>query len=974
MFGLIKSKVDLVEKLEKDLDLFFKETGTNTYSLEDEKNTDGCPFCGHYDCFKVKHDPEVLEESRYKCFSCDATGSVIDWVAHNKKLSVVEAAKDLAKEYNIPLPNDYSPVQEIFEVAAGYYHTCLMETSDVPQIKLAKMTPMEYQLKVRKHLPESFDVFNMGWSDGGLIDFMESLGFSAELLIESGLKSSKTGKDFLPEKCFIYPHYNKGKVSHFTFKDNLKKLSFQLPNKFVLNDVMFFGQDSLKHFDTVIVVEGENDLISIAERTNRYAVIATIGNLSGSQLNWMRENLGSKNLITIFDPDEAGDKYREKVQKISHAFKSLVQIRPADDKDIDDLLSNGADLEEILAKNVVQIKVEAERVRPSSKYAPPKDLSTEGQGDKPKAASTSANEDSDENSDDEDLSVDGVFEQHGAYFKTRYKKGEPYSVKISNFTIRLKNVYLTEDLDRVREVLIVREDGYVSEPIKINSETKVSLRMFRTFLARAADCDFVGSDHDLVSTWSLVYEKYPEVLVKVVRSVGRNERTKSWILRDKMITDSGNIIEADSSGIFWQAGKTSGIIPEALSASDSEINRDIPLLNSEGTSESREELLKGFAHNLSKNLNDIGSALLMLSFMNASAYSNTLFNANKGFPMLFIWASNGQGKGTIGSWLMSIYNLAQNGKTTIAQLRSGIGFGRKAEYYASLPLWIDEIRADQETKNWESTFRSYYDRDPRTMAVREGFGVKNQHIRSCFMFAGEDHFEDQATKERCITVRLSSKGRETVESYRWIDSRKDELSAIGYKWILESVNENHTELLREVDALDRELVLTAKCSSRKSKMWAILGVFAIRLASRFFPQFDMKKYLFDMSAKDSIAQKSETTVSQFFETVESIISQEGIPKITTAHIVQETNNEGKYLQLWFPHVYRIVNETYHGRFAFSKNAVLAALREEPYFVSDTRKVSMGLGDVRRTVVTLDLDKAPDVIRNIAEGVASNRTS
>jgi hypothetical protein len=90
------------------------------------------------------------------------------------------------------------------------------------------------------------------------------------------------------------------------------------------------------------------------------------------------------------------------------------------------------------------------------------------------------------------------------------------------------------------------------------------------------------------------------------------------------------------------------------------------------------------------------------------------------------------------------------------------------------------------------------------------------------------------------------------------------------------------------------------------------------------------------------------------------MSQEGFPKLTTAHIIRE----GNLLHVWFPHVYRVVQEAYNGRFAFTKNAVLSQLREEPYFVSDVRKISMGLDGVRRVVITLDLNKAPDVIKNI----------
>jgi 5S rRNA maturation endonuclease (ribonuclease M5) len=946
MFELVKSQINLLELLSKDIGVDFKECGENTYQIDDEKQHGGCPFCGHNDCFKVKHDDDNLGESFYKCFSCDERGSVIDWIANKEKLTVVDAAKKLAKDHGIVLPNDYSPIQELFNVAAGYYHNCFKEICNVPQMKLGKMTPMEYQTKVRQRKPETIDSFTIGWSDGGLIEFLESIGYDPELLLESGLKSKKTGKDFLPSECFIYPHELKNRVSHFTFKDPIKKLAYQLPNKFVLNGVLFYNQDSIKTSDTVIVVEGENDVLSVVEANSGHAVIGTIGQISGSQLDWLRENLGGKNLVTIFDPDEAGDKYRSKLEKIKGAFKSLKQIKPAEEKDIDEHLSAGTTLASILES--VPAQVESKKT-----YQPP---SIPG--------CSSVSEDAESPPEMEIASENNsFFEKQGCYWKVKYKDGEPIYTKVSNFTLQLRNVYATEDGDRLREIVVIREDGFVSDPVLANSEIKVSLKSFRTLLARAADADFTGTDHDLIAMWELVYSKSTETLVKVTRVVGRHDKTRGWIFRNKFISDAGWEVEPDESGIFWLSNKSQGIRPDPLNKTGhSNEMSDIPCLYTESSPAERDELLKGFVQNLAKNLGDTGAALIMLAWMNACAYSNSIFPLNYSFPFLFVWGSNGEGKGTICSWLMDIYDLATTGRTAISQLKSGVGFGRKAEYYASLPMWIDEIRADKDTQEYSSTFRSYYDRTSRTMGAKDGFGVKVQEVRSCFMFAGEDHFEDPATKERCITVRVPKLGREKVESYQWIDSQKGLLSSIGYKWILESVNEDHAKLKTEIKALDRSLIVEAKCSARKSKNWAVVGLFAIRLAEKYMPSFDMKKYLFEASSKDSEMQKSETTVAQFFETVESIMSQEGFPKLTTSHIIREDN----LLHVWFPHVYRVVDEAYHGKFAFTKNAVLSQLREEPYFVSDTRKIQMGLSGVRRVVITLDLTKAPDVIKNIGQ--------
>lgn len=949
MFDIIKSKVNILDYLVKELGVTFKTCGENTYQIEDEENNGGCFMCHHNNCLKIKHDEDSLKDSFYHCFSCEGHGSVIDAAVFLHKLNAVDAARKLAEEYKIPLPNGYSPLQEIFDVAAGYYHNGFVDFCNKPQMKLSKMTPLEYQQKVRKHKPETLEYFKVGYSDGKLVEFLESFGYSEELLLESGLKSKKTGKDFLPQDCFIYPHYVNGKVSHFTFKDSLKKLAYQLPNKHVLNGATFYNQDSLKKFETIIVVEGENDLLSVFENTTKYGVIGTIGQISGSQLDWMRENLSSKNVITIFDADEAGDKYRTKVEKIRGSFKSLTQVKPDKDKDIDDLLTGGADLDEVIEACRISVEVK-------SPYQPPKALL-----EKTNAAEGVEGEDSEVESENDDKHF---IQKFGAYYTIKYKEGVPEYTKVSNFILELKNVYLTEDNDRIREIVVAREDGYRSEPILINSETKVSLRLFRVLLARSADADFTGSEHNLISMWKHVYSKNREILVKVLKIVGRHERSKSWILSNKFIPDGGSPVDPDENGVFWlkNGNETLGVKAEKLDKS-AEIQGDtgIPNLNSEMSEEESDELLGFFIKNLAKNLGDMGPALLLTAWMNAVAYSNTLFWISKGFPMLFIWSTNGMGKGTIGSWLMSMYDMMPHGKTTVSQLKSGVGFGRKAEYYGSLPLWIDEIRADRQTHEYEGIIRSYFDRDGRTLGAKDG-GTLTIPIRSCIMLSGEDHFQDPATKERCITVRLAKLGRETVESFRALDSRCHEFSSIGYKWILESSKANMKDLVAEVKDLDLKLITQAGCTSRKSKLWSIVGLFALKLGQKYAPDFDMEAHLFKVAAADSSEQKSETTLAQFFERVESIMSQEGHPKITNNHIIVD----GNMLHIWFPHVYRVVNESCNGSFAFTKSAVVSALREESYFVSDNKKISMGGNGVRRICVTLDLDKAPDTIKNIAQ--------
>ncbi|MNK09938.1 DNA primase [compost metagenome] len=979
MFDIIKKSVNLLEQIADDTELAIVECGTNTFKFEEDKEV-GCPFCGHKDCFKMFFNEEEPERAGYHCFSCEAHGSVIDWVSTRKEITLKEAATELAKEHGIQLPSDYNPLAEIFNLAATYYENCMWETcKDRQYVELARMSPLTYQKEVRKHSEETLKHWHVGWSDGGLIAYLESLGFDEEILNLSGLRHQKTGRDFLPSRVFIYPHYVKGRVSHFTFKDPLKKLAFQLPNKYSMNGHEFWGQDTVRGNEPIIVVEGENDLLS-TWAAKPGPVLATIGQLSGSQMDWMRETLANRDIITIFDPDEAGDKYRVKIEKIRKAFKSLRQIKPEGD-DIDKLLSDGADLDDIIAKyEVVPERKSATKPGVTPKISSEVAFNTNledrvaavesAEGGESQGSEVSVSSEDDEDDGAVNIVNNSVIQKKGSYWKIQFNKdGEPNHVKISNFSIVLKNIYISEDGDRNREVVIVREDGYTSKPLLIDSEAKVSLKNFRVLIAKAADADFSGTEKDLGLMWGLVYSQSAETQVSVTRRVGRHDELGGWIFRNKFITDSGATIDPDKEGVFWLSGKTVGVRPDSLRVSAVGVNNtdtktDIPFIEPNITREEADELMSGVIQNLSRNLNKNGQAmgqtLTMLGWIYSCVFSNTIYNMQGSFPMLFLWGTKGEGKTTILKWMLDFFGMRDSGFTTITQLKSAVGWDRKVAYYASLPMCVDEIRSDNETQEYISKFRAYWDRVGRSMGVKDEFGVREQAIRSCVFFGGEDQFEDPAARERCIPVRIPVANRETVETYRWIEDHRHLFTGISYYWILDSIKADIGELKAAIRELDKLLVANG-CSRRTSKNWAVMGVFAMALAERYVPDFDFKAYLIKACTEEATKQREDTTVAQFFELVEALQASEH-PRINNNHVL----TEGNLLHIWYPAVYKAVVDDNRQRFPFSKNAVLSAIKEEPYFHSDSMKVKMGLNGIRRIVLTLDLTKAPDTIKNIAQ--------
>ena len=947
MFNTVRQNVNLLQHIADDLDQGIVECGTNTYRLEDDA-TIGCPFCSHKDCFKLFYDENAPADATYHCFSCSKHGSVIDWYAERKGVEALEATKELAKLYNVQLPNNYSPIQEVFDLAARYYQTCLLETCNVPQVKLGKMTPLEYQLNIRKHKQETIEKFQIGWSDGGLVEYLSGLGFDDELLLESGLISKRTNKDFLPFGVFIYPHKVNGKVSHFTFKDPSKKLAYQLPNKFVLNGHEFYGQDTIKGKDTVFVCEGENDLLSVIEADDfppDAGVIATIGSISGSQIDWIRDNLSGCEVVTLFDPDEAGNKYREKLQRIARNVKGMRQLIAHETSDIDEILKAGESLGKVLET--------AKTLATPAPVPTAADLLS-----RIPTTQTTESTESEEDSSDSGADDCSVIARRNCYYKVKYnKEAEPTFFRISDFTIKLNGVHIKEDGERHREVVITKRNGKKTEPFFLTSANKVGLGPFKTLVANAADGMFKGTDHDLADMWTLI-EKDPVPEVYETRIVGWNEKLRSWVFRNIMVTSTGDVIRPDENGVFWIAGQTTGIKPESLTEGVRD-STDIPALDTSLSKEETDELLVNILKNLSRNIGDVGNALILLGWAKACMFSHWV--NSEIFPFLYFWGSKGEGKTTLIKWLAKFYGIGTEGHTAVRMIGSAVGLMRKAEYYSSLPLLIDEMRADQDTERHIALFRTFYDKTSRSVAANNTFGVRTQRIRSCFAFIGEDQVEDPAFKERCVSIRVPVSGRETTETYHWMEENKHLFSNIGYKWILESCGPQRDLVKDAVGTFDKELVANG-CTKRNSKHWAMVGYFGNEIAKEFCPDFDFKSFLVKASRADAETQREESTLATFFNQVEMLRAEEDSPISNEVMMV-----EGNKLHIWFIQLFRFINKDSRSGFPFSRKAVTEALKDEPYFVHGTSstRVQMGLSGEKRAVITLDLSKAPEFVKSAA---------
>ena len=167
-------------------------------------------------------------------------------------------------------------------------------------------------------------------------------------------------------------------------------------------------------------------------------------------------------------------------------------------------------------------------------------------------------------------------------------------------------------------------------------------------------------------------------------------------------------------------------------------------------------------------------------------------------------------------------------------------------------------------------------------------------------------------------------------------------------------------MLEEFDIFEKFLRKNS-VEPRQARNWAVVGIFANMLCKEYFPEYNYMERLVKEAAVNQEEQLEDSTVVQFWEYVEGMQSAER-PVITSDHL----KREGNHLFMWYAEIFRLFEKdsTYTNKQKFSKNAVLAALKEEEYFVAVDRK-SLGMSDNVRRCIVLDINKGPIPMQTIA---------
>lgn len=303
----IRRAADIVQVIGQYVQL--KKRGQNYIGL--------CPFHSEKTpSFTVSQEKQI-----YHCFGCGKGGDIFNFWMEYHNLSFPQALKDLARQYNISLPEyEKSPDQkkqsdlieslfEINEVAGMYYHDVL--------IGKPNGRPGRDYFSRRKLSQNIISEFRLGYavdSWDNLVNFLKSRDIPLDKAAKAGLIVSKNTNGYYDRfrGRVIFPIFN---LNHQIIGFGGRVLDASLPKYLNSPETplyhkgrYLYGLDSaykeIRSKGFSIIVEGYMDLLALRQFGVKN-VAATLGTaLTADQVRRLKSY--AKKVVVLFDSDDAG--------------------------------------------------------------------------------------------------------------------------------------------------------------------------------------------------------------------------------------------------------------------------------------------------------------------------------------------------------------------------------------------------------------------------------------------------------------------------------------------------------------------------------------------------------------------------------------------------------------------------------------------------------------------------------------------
>lgn len=318
-----------------------------------------CPFHGD-------NDPSLSVSTKlniFKCFACNEAGNAIDFVMKYKKISYVDAIKEIVKllninegEINFLLNNSYDfynkdqqEIIDINEAACFIYHRTLFNSENKHVLKY---------LSEDRQIDESIiDFYQLGYAPNKnktyLIDNLsgdEQLNRPA-LMLKAGLvninDSTNDYSDFFFDRLIIPIKDENGKIVGFsgralTKENKIKYLNTKTTDLFKKDNILFnFYSFNKSEYDEIYVVEGYMDVFAL-KKLGINNVVASMGtSFTKQHIELIKKHKNIQRIIICFDNDRAGrEATKNLTEKLSKEKFNIFVVAPYDSqyKDVDELV------------------------------------------------------------------------------------------------------------------------------------------------------------------------------------------------------------------------------------------------------------------------------------------------------------------------------------------------------------------------------------------------------------------------------------------------------------------------------------------------------------------------------------------------------------------------------------------------------------------------------------------------------------
>jgi len=349
----IKDAADIIEIVGESVSL--KKTGVNYKGL--------CPF------HSEKTPSFTVNQARksFYCFGCGEGGDVIAFVMRIFNINFIEALKQLARRYNIQLPEKVLSQKEqessskrklLYEInqrAIELYHNFLLTSPETVQAR-------KY-LQERRIAPDVISLFKLGYAPNRWDFLMKSLSseYTTNSLEEAGLIVAKKSDGFYDRfrNRILFPIFShNGQAIGFGGRslDGQEPKYLNSPESPVFNKSRnLFGlyqtKEAIRTSKRCLIVEGNFDLLSLFSAGVK-DVVAPLGTALTNQHVRAIKGFAQESIL-LFDGDKAGIKAAMRSVPIFLAEKMLARVTTlpeGHDPDTFVIEFGAAKLEEAVAK------------------------------------------------------------------------------------------------------------------------------------------------------------------------------------------------------------------------------------------------------------------------------------------------------------------------------------------------------------------------------------------------------------------------------------------------------------------------------------------------------------------------------------------------------------------------------------------------------------------------------------------------